>query len=72
MKKIDDLCRKYPALQVPMLCVSFYVQEILKRPISPLQKHLFYESFKANISCIGLEPEEYETCIRWFCEIMEY
>jgi len=35
-------------------------------------KNCLYRIFKANISCIGLEPEEYETCIKWFCEVMEY
>ena len=70
---IETLCDKYPAL-----CILRNHAELLvcleDRHIMTMKRHKdeFYKDFKSNIFCIGLEPEEYEFCIRWFCEVMEY
>lgn len=65
---MEELCKKYPALELPVThiycCKSFTAFEF--------KMDVLYKDFKANISCIGLEPEEYETCIKWFCDTMEY
>jgi len=71
---IETLCDKYPALRLP----TDHIDEIISHAvcandtISDEYKERTYRNFKANISCIGLEPEEYEFCIRWFCIAMEY
>jgi len=70
---MKELCEKYPALEILEGLVNLLsaMRNSGKFNVT-LEKEVFYKQFKANISCIGLNPEEYETCIQWFCEIMEY
>ena len=70
---MDELCIKYPALSILWTYV-YIMSEFKKHPKIKIEmdKEVFYRDFKANISCIGLEPSEYETVIKWFCDTMEY
>jgi hypothetical protein len=69
---MKELCEKYPALVMPKLAVTTLKRIKKVDGMSPAELVTYYKYFKANISCIGLNPEEYETCINWFCEVMEY
>lgn len=74
---MKELCEKYPALVMAYGYICMLTNIIRKveadtNLIDGNDKNCLYRIFKANISCIGLEPEEYDTCIKWFCEVMEY
>ena len=65
---MEDLLKKYPALEF----VKFSVNMVSLLIFGESNRNLFYKQFKDNISCIGLEPNEYETCLKWFCDTMKY
>lgn len=65
---MEELCKKYPALCVP----ADYIYLLSQFKIEFENKDKGYANFKANISCIGLEPEEYDQVIKWFCDTMGY
>ena len=65
---MEKLIEKHPALGVPYLYTEYV--KTLRQGDSLKAKH--YKYFKLNISCIGLDPSEYEQCIKWFCDTMEY
>jgi hypothetical protein len=75
---MKQLCEKYPALVFPVESIKDFERlssvgcALWFNERGTLWKEKLYKHYKANISCIGLTPEEYETCIQWFCEIMEY
>lgn len=65
---MEELCKKYPALRLPIL----YIVSCKLLVSFEINKESLYTDFKQNISCIGLSPEEYETVIKWVCDTMEY
>jgi hypothetical protein len=71
---VEELCIKYPALELPKeyLALALDVTDRGYGSISSENKENIYRMYKSSISCIGMTPEEYETCIKWFCDIMEY
>jgi hypothetical protein len=71
---MKELCEKYPALCLPFESIVAIKQFTQTGMISMTEGHKddLYKDFKANISCIGLEPAEYETVIKWFCDTMNY
>lgn len=69
---MDKLLEKYPALGMPRMAVITLKRVKKVSGMSPCEISTYYKYFKANISCIGLTPSEYEQCIKWFCDTMEY
>ena len=72
---MKELCIKYPSLVIPKMYIDLFtkVKRLdAEKTLDENDKSFIYTYFKANISCIGMTPEEYETCIKWFCEVMEY
>ena len=65
---MDELCKKYPALTIPV----DYIYVLRQFDLEFGNKEEGYSNFKANISCIGLEPQEYDQVIKWFCDTMRY
>lgn len=69
-----ELIKKHTALRIPTAYVML-VHDLVKNKIMGIteeQRDEMYKDFKATTFCIGLEPEEYETVIKWFCDTMEY
>ena len=64
---MEELCKKYPALFSICVCVSAFSEVATQ-----LGKDNFYAKFKLDLNKVGLEPLEYETVIKWFCDTMEY
>ena len=69
---MDKLIEKYPALELIIHSINLMVFLDTKPQWSFKSIDYLYNAFKSNISCIGLKPAEYETCIKWFCDTMEY
>ena len=75
---MEDLVKKYPALEFPIKTLKDLERLCLTgcafwfSPGGVRWKPVLYESYKANISAIGLDPEEYDMCIKYFCDTMKY
>ena len=72
---IKKLIKKYPVLEGLVSYVNRVnnlLQHGIIKGVTETRKSEMYEDFKTKISCIGLEPSEYEFCIRWFCDTMAY
>ena len=73
---MKELLKKYSVINIPYAYVDLFVKVCKKmktlETVTETDKEFIYKHFKANISCVGLEPEEYETVINWFCDTMEY
>lgn len=63
---MEELCKKYPKLR----SIKFVVEAF--KDNNKKNKDATYSAFKKDINSIGLDPEEYETVIKWFCDTMEY
>jgi hypothetical protein len=61
---MEELCKKYPKLR----SIKFVVEAFKDKK----NKDATYSAFKKDINSIGLDPEEYETVIKWFCDTMEH
>lgn len=64
---MDKLLEKYPKLQ----SLNFGVL-LLSASETNLGKDEIYSDYKKALSHIGLDPSEYEQCIKWFCDTMDY
>ena len=71
---MEDLVKKHPALIMPFGYIDIVRTAMDKTGLVLTQddKEYLYKCFKLNINCIGLNPDEYETCIKWFCDTMKY
>ena len=65
---MKELCEKYKELRSIVGCVTAFS----KMRWDDEGKNDLYKHYKEDIDRLNLTPEEYETCIRWFCEVMEY